>query len=102
MTVVRYHELVPDTMMCGLRTYVDVRGASPGLPDKKLSEHMQLRTRSAPQLLRETGQGDAEICVDLPSTSRTDGSYRVIVFNPGAGWAGVAVVPVADVVRDRE
>jgi hypothetical protein len=96
MTVVRYHELVPDAMMRGLRSYVDVP------QDKKLGEHMQLRTRSAPQLLRETGQGTAEICVDLPSTNRTDGSYRVIVFNPGAGWAGVGVVPVADVIRDRE
>src|SRR5690242_18575119 len=46
----------------------------PGPSDKKLSEHMQSRARSAPQLLRETGQGTAEICVDLPSTSRTDGA----------------------------
>ena len=102
MTVVCYHEVVPDAMMRGLRTYVDVRGVSPEPSDKKLSEHMQSRARSAPQLLRETGQGTAEICVDLPSTSRTDGSYRVIVFNPGAGWAGVGVVPVAGVVRGRE
>jgi len=68
MTIVSYHELVPDAMMRGLRTYVDVP------QDKKLGEHMQLRTRSAPQLLRETGQGTAEICVDLPSTNRTDGA----------------------------
>jgi hypothetical protein len=95
-------ELVPDAMMRGMRTYVDVLGVNPGSPDKKLGEHMQLRTRAAPQLLRETGQGAAEICVDLPSTSRTDGSYRIIVFNPRAGWAGVGVVPVAGVVRGRE
>jgi hypothetical protein len=99
-------ELVPDAYVRGLRTYVEVLSVSPGPPDKKLmpqqeraavlGEHMQLRTRSAPQLLRETGHGTAEICVDLPPTSKTDGSYRIVVFNPGAGWAGVGVVPVAD------
>jgi hypothetical protein len=104
--------LVPDAVVRGLRTYVEVLSVSPGPPDKKLTaqqeraailgEHTQLHTRSAPQLLRETGQGTAEICVDLPPTSQTDGSYRVIVFNPEAGWAGVGVVPVADVVGNRE
>jgi hypothetical protein len=105
-------ELVPDAMMRGLRTYAEVLSISPGPPDKKLpvkqervavlGEHMQLRSRSAPQLIREAGQGSAEICVDLPPTSKTDGSYRIVVFNPGAGWAGIGVVPVADVVRHRE
>ena len=58
-----------------------------------LGEHMQFRTRAAPQLLRETGQGSAEICVDLPPTSQRDGSYRVIVFNPEAGWPALAWFP---------
>jgi hypothetical protein len=108
-------ELVPDSFVqhgvVKLRTYVEVLSVGPGPPDKKLSaqqvraavlgEHTQLHTRSAPELLRETGQGMAEICVDLPPTSQTDGSYRIIVFNPEAGWAGVGVVPVADVVRNH-
>jgi hypothetical protein len=104
--------LVPDAMLRGLRTYAEVLNVSPGPSDKKLTAqqeraavqggHNQLRTRVAPELIRETGQGTAEICIDLPSTSQTDGSYRVIVFNPGAGWAGVSVLPVAEVVRDRK
>jgi hypothetical protein len=109
-------ELVPDAFVqdgvVKLRTYVEVLSVSPGPPDKKLSaqqeraavlgEHTQLHTRSAPELLRETGQGTAEICVDLPPTSLTDGSYRIIVFNPKTGWAGVGVLPVADVVQNRK
>ena len=109
-------ELVPDAFVqhgvVKLRTYVEVLSVSPGPPRKKLSaqqeraavlgEHTQLHTRSAPELLRETGQGTAEICVDLPPTSLTDGSYRIIVFNPKTGWAGVGVLPVADVVQNRK
>ena len=90
-------ELVPDAMMRGLRTYAEVISAAKAQRAAASGEHMQLRTRSAPQLLRETGQGTAEICVDLPPTSQKDGSYRVILFNPEAGWAGVGVGPVADV-----
>jgi hypothetical protein len=66
-----------------------------------LSQHLQFRTRSAPELVRETGQGTAEVCVDLPPTSQIDWSYWIILFNPEAGWAGVGFLPVADVVRTR-
>ncbi|MGO9242094.1 MAG: hypothetical protein ACLQBJ_14930 [Bryobacteraceae bacterium] len=99
---------VPDAVVRGVRTYVEVLSVSPGPPEKKLTakqeraavlgEPMQLHTRSAPELLRETGQGTAEICIDLPPTTQTDGSYRVVVFNPDAGWAGVGVIPVADII----
>jgi hypothetical protein len=103
--------LVPDAFVRGLRAYVEVLSVSPGPPDKKLTpqqeraavlgEHMQFRTRSTPELMRETGHGTAEICVDLPPASQTDGSYRIILFNPEAGWAGVGVVSVADVVGSQ-
>lgn len=100
---------VPDAVVRGVKTYVEVLSVSPGPPEKKLTdkqyraavfgEPMQLRTRSAPEVLRETGDGTAEICIDLPPTALTDGSYRIVVFNPEAGWAGVGVVPVADIIR---
>lgn len=90
-------ELVPDAMMRGLRTYAEVLNVAKAQRAAVSGGHMQLRTRSAPQFLRETGQGTAEICVDLPPASQTDGSYRIVVFNPGAGWAGVGVVPVENV-----
>jgi hypothetical protein len=103
---------VPDTVVRGVKTYVEVLSVSPGPPEKKLTdkqyraavlgEPMQLHTRLAPEVLRETGQGTAEICIDLPPTTLTDGSYRVVVFNPAAGWAGVSVLPVADVVEHLE
>ena len=71
-------ELVPDAFVPGLQTCVEVLSMSPGPSEKKLTaqqeraavlgEHMQLRTRSVPELLRETGPGTAEIYVDVPPT----------------------------------
>jgi len=106
-------ELVPDSFVhngaVNLQSYVEVLSVGPGSADKKLTpqdyraavlgEHMQLRSRSAPELIRKTGQGTAEICIDVPPTSQTNGSYRVILFSPEAGWAGVGVVPIAEVTR---
>ncbi|MGD0579098.1 MAG: hypothetical protein ABSC08_09230 [Bryobacteraceae bacterium] len=101
--------LVPDAVVRGLQAYVEVLSVGPGTPEKQLSKRqerafvlgddLQLHTRPAPQLLRETGQGSAEICVELPSKRRTHGSYRIVLFNPTAGWAGVGVLPTADVVE---
>ena len=84
--------IVPDAFVPGLRAHVEALG-----------EQTQFRTRSTPKpvLLRETGQGAAEICVDLPSTSQTNANYRIVVFNPEAGWAGVGFLPVADVLRSH-
>jgi hypothetical protein len=100
--------IVPDAVVRGLRTYVEVLSVTSGPPDGKLtakqreaamlSQHLQFHTRSAPELVRETGQGTAEVCIDLPPTSRRDWSYWIIVFNREAGWAGVGFLPVADVV----
>ena len=100
--------IVPDAVVRGLRTYVEVLSVTSGPPDGKLtakqreaamlSQHVQFHTRSAPELVRETGQGTAEVCIDLPPTSRRDWSYWIIVFNREAGWAGVGFLPVADVV----
>lgn len=103
--------IVPDAVVRGLQTYVEVLSVSSGPAETKLSaqqrraamlsQHLQFRTRSAPELVRETGQGTAEVCVDLPPTSQIDWSYWIILFNPEAGWAGVGFLPVADVVRTR-
>ncbi len=35
----------------------------------------------------------AEICIALPATSQTNATYRIVVFNPEAGWAGVGFLP---------
>jgi hypothetical protein len=43
------------------------------------------------------GPGTDEVRVNLPPTSQQAGCYPIILFNPTAGWAGVGVVPVADV-----
>ena len=103
--------IVPDAVVRGLQTYVEVLSVSSGPADTKLSaqqsrgamlsQHLQFHTRSVPQLVRETGQGTAEVCVDLPPTSQMDWSYWIILFNREAGWAGVGFLPVADVVRTR-
>ncbi len=104
--------LVPDAVANGLQSYVEVLGLSPGAPEKKLSsdqeraavlgDHMRLRVRGGPEVLKEIGQGTTEVCVELPAPGPTDKSYRVILFNREAGWAGVGVLSAADVLRQRE
>jgi hypothetical protein len=84
--------IVPDAFVPGLRAQVEVIG-----------EQMELHNRSTPKpvLVRETWQGAAEMCVDLPPTSQTKALYRIVVFNPEAGWAGVGFLPVSDVIHNR-
>jgi len=42
--------------------------------------------------------GLLEVCVDLPPTTATTGSYRVMVFDPDSKWSGVGILPLADVL----
>jgi hypothetical protein len=104
--------VVPEAQVRGIRKYVEVLSVSPGPPEKKLTdeqeraavlgEPMQLHLRTAPELVRTTGRGTAEVCVELPPMDDANGSYRIVLFNPETGWAGVGVLPAADVLRDRE
>ena len=56
-----------------------------------------LRDKS-PTAAGEITTGTVAFCVDLPALSSAKGSYRIIVFNPKTSWAGVGILPVADVV----
>ena len=93
-----------------LRTFVEFRITDPAhansAPTQRqananaIEEHMHLKIRQAasPPVVSEEIPGELEVCIDLPSPTSAKGSYRVVVFNPKTGWAGVGVLPVADVV----
>jgi hypothetical protein len=61
--------------------------------------HLKVRRPVRPSAAGQQVPGKVEVCVDLPSPTSAKGSYRVVVFNPKTGWAGVGVLPVADVVE---
>ncbi|MFN7995843.1 MAG: hypothetical protein U0Q18_19685 [Bryobacteraceae bacterium] len=105
--------LVPQSALDGLQSYVEVLKVSPQTAKGKLTreqergailgEHMQLHARNAPTFLRAVDSERAAVCVELPQIAPADGAYRVIVFNPGSGWAGVSVIPASEVAgRDSE
>jgi hypothetical protein len=61
--------------------------------------HMKVRRAESQPIANPNIPGKFEVCVDLPSPTSAKGSYRVVVFNPKTGWAGVGVLPTADVVE---
>ena len=65
-----------------------------------IGQHVHLKVRQAAgrPFVNEKLPGKVEACVDLPSPTSAKGSYRVVVFNPKTGWAGVGVLPVAEVL----
>ncbi|MFN7999078.1 MAG: hypothetical protein U0Q18_35985 [Bryobacteraceae bacterium] len=99
--------LVPVASLDGLQSYVEVLNVSPQTANRKLTreqergailgEHMQLHARNAPTFLWAVNKETAAVCVDLPQIAPSTGAYRVIVFNPANGWAGVSVVPASEV-----
>ena len=82
-----------------MQTFVELLDADSA--HGKIDEHMHLRVRqpASPSAAGERIPGKVEVCIDLPSPTSAKGSYRVVVFNPKTGWAGVGVLPVADVVE---
>ena len=94
-----------------LQTFVEFLGTDPAqsnsAPTQRkvrataIDEHMHLKVRqgAGQPFANEKIPGKVEVCVDLPSPTSAKGSYRVVVFNPKTGWAGVGVLPVADVVE---
>jgi hypothetical protein len=82
--------IVPDAFVAGLRAQVEV--LSSGTPGGEL----HIRSTPKPVFWRETGRGTAEICIALPAASQTNATYRIVVFNPEAGWAGVGFLPRGD------
>ncbi len=82
-----------------VRTFVELLDADSA--HAKVEEHMHLKVRqpAGPSVADQQVPGKVEVCVDLPSPTSANGSYRVVVFNPKTGWAGVGVLPAADVLN---
>jgi hypothetical protein len=107
--------LIPANALGGgmdeLQTFVEFLGTDPSqsnsAPTQRqvrataIDEHMHLKVRQAAghPFANDKIPGKVEVCVDLPSPTSAKGSYRVVVFNPKTGWAGVGVLSVADVVE---
>ena len=77
----------------GLQVQVEL--LDPSESRRKLTDphmHLKVRRTVGPPVPSARFPGRAEVCVELTPSIAPTGQYRIILFNPKVGWAGVGYV----------